>query len=220
MTALSELGSQGFLIAAQGQKCMVRGLKEDGTLLPVAFMDMQCYITAVKEMPGTGLCLMADAVKGVWLTGYYVCYTFAFAWRLHLPFPFFFRPRTYRLRAFCLTFILGSLENTNTNVFVQEEPYQLRLFSKSPHAIEVLAADFLPDGKQLYLVAADADGNIHVLQFDPEGKLFKFLSIYASSLLLLLLFFYYVFFCVFEFIYLFCEMQPTSCTQPHSFLFT
>lgn len=73
VTALSELGTQGFLIAAQGQKCMVRGLKEDGTLLPVAFMDMQCYVTAVKEMPGTGLCLMADAVKGLWLTGYYVC---------------------------------------------------------------------------------------------------------------------------------------------------
>ena len=75
VTALSELGTQGFLIAAQGQKCMVRGLKEDGTLLPVAFMDMQCYVTAVKEMPGTGLCLMADAVKGLWLTGYYVCMT-------------------------------------------------------------------------------------------------------------------------------------------------
>lgn len=76
VTALSELGTQGFLIAAQGQKCMVRGLKEDGTLLPVAFMDMQCYVTAIKEMPGTGLCLMADAVKGLWLTGYYVCFMF------------------------------------------------------------------------------------------------------------------------------------------------
>ena len=42
VTALSEIGTQGFLLAAQGQKCMVRGLKEDGSLLPVAFMDMQC----------------------------------------------------------------------------------------------------------------------------------------------------------------------------------
>ncbi len=31
-----------------------------------------------------------------------------------------------------------------------------------------MAADFLPDGEQLFIVAADADGNIHVLQFDPE----------------------------------------------------
>ncbi len=73
VTAVSELGQQGFLIAAQSQKCIVRGLKEDGTLLPVAFMDMQCYVTAVKELPGTGLCLMADAIKGLWLAGYYVC---------------------------------------------------------------------------------------------------------------------------------------------------
>ena len=80
VTALSEVGQQGFLIVAQGQKCMVRGLKEDGTLLPVAFMDMQCYVTAVKEMPGTGLCLMADAFKGLWVTGYYVCFTFLFFW--------------------------------------------------------------------------------------------------------------------------------------------
>ncbi|KAI2614850.1 CPSF A subunit region-domain-containing protein [Hypoxylon sp. NC1633] len=69
-TAISEIGTQGLMLVAQGQKCMVRGLKEDGTLLPVAFMDMSCYVTAVRELKGTGLCLMADAVKGVWFTGY------------------------------------------------------------------------------------------------------------------------------------------------------
>lgn len=70
ITGVSEIGTQGFMLVAQGQKCMVRGLKEDGTLLPVAFMDMSCYVTSVKELRGTGLCLMADAVKGVWFTGY------------------------------------------------------------------------------------------------------------------------------------------------------
>ncbi|KAJ8120539.1 hypothetical protein ONZ43_g2774 [Nemania bipapillata] len=70
VTALSEIGTQGLMLVAQGQKCMVRGLKEDGSLLPVAFMDMNCYVTAVRELRGTGLCLMADAVKGVWFTGY------------------------------------------------------------------------------------------------------------------------------------------------------
>lgn len=73
VTALTEIGTQGFLLAAQGQKCMVRGLKEDGTLLPVAFMDMQCYTSVAKELKGTGLCLLGDAVKGVWFAGYYVC---------------------------------------------------------------------------------------------------------------------------------------------------
>ncbi|KAI1752219.1 CPSF A subunit region-domain-containing protein [Xylaria castorea] len=70
VTALTEVGTQGLMLVAQGQKCMVRGLKEDGSLLPVAFMDMNCYVTAVRELRGTGLCLMGDAVKGVWFVGY------------------------------------------------------------------------------------------------------------------------------------------------------
>jgi hypothetical protein len=72
VSAVSELGTQGFLIMAQGQKCMVRGLKEDGTLLPVAFMDMQCYVTFLKTLPGTGMLMMGDAFKGLWFTGYTV----------------------------------------------------------------------------------------------------------------------------------------------------
>ncbi|TPX19066.1 uncharacterized protein E0L32_011227 [Thyridium curvatum] len=120
ITAISEIGTQGLMLVAQGQKCMVRGLKEDGTLLPVAFMDMNCYVTAAKELPGTGLCLMADAFKGVWFTGY------------------------------------------------TEEPYKMMLFGKSSSRLEVLNVDFLPDGRDLSIIAADADGNIHVLKFDPE----------------------------------------------------
>lgn len=72
VTALSEIGGQGFLIVAQGQKCMVRGLKEDGSLLPVAFMDVQCYVSVVKELKGTGMCIIGDAVKGLWFAGYSV----------------------------------------------------------------------------------------------------------------------------------------------------
>ena len=72
VTALSGIGGQGFVLVAQGQKCMVRGLKEDGSLLPVAFMDMQCYVTVAKELKGTGMCLMGDAVKGLWFAGYSV----------------------------------------------------------------------------------------------------------------------------------------------------
>ncbi|RYP17027.1 hypothetical protein DL765_004788 [Monosporascus sp. GIB2] len=120
VTALSEIGTQGLMLVAQGQKCMVRGLKEDGTLLPVAFMDMNCYVTSVRELKGTGLCVMADAVKGVWFTGY------------------------------------------------TEEPYKMILFGKSSTTLEVLTAELLPDGNELLIVACDADGAIHVLQFDPE----------------------------------------------------
>ena len=123
VTALSEVGTQGLMLVAQGQKCMVRGLKEDGTLLPVAFMDMNCYVTSVKELPGTGLCLMADAFKGVWFTGY------------------------------------------------TEEPYKMMVLGKSNTRLELLNADFLPDGRDLFIAASDAYGHIHILQFDPERKL-------------------------------------------------
>jgi cleavage and polyadenylation specificity factor subunit 1 len=122
VTALSEIGTQGLMLVAQGQKCMVRGLKEDGSLLPVAFMDMSCYVTAVRELRETGLCLMADAVKGVWFTGY------------------------------------------------TEEPYKMILFGKSSTKLEVLTVEFLPDGNELFIVACDADGGIHILQFDPERE--------------------------------------------------
>ncbi|KAI9835730.1 MAG: hypothetical protein M1819_001908 [Sarea resinae] len=120
VTALSEIGSQGFLLAAQGQKCMVRGLKEDGSLLPVAFMDMQCYVSVAKELKGTGLCIMGDALKGIWLTGY------------------------------------------------SEEPYKMNLFGKDVTHLSVMAADFLPDANQLFIIVADDNCNLHVLQFDPE----------------------------------------------------
>ncbi|ODH13612.1 hypothetical protein ACO22_07085 [Paracoccidioides brasiliensis] len=120
ITSLSGIGGQGFLIAAQGQKCIVRGLKEDGSLLPVAFMDMQCYVSVLKELKGTGMCIMGDALKGLWFAGY------------------------------------------------SEEPYKLSLFSKDDGSLQVMAADFLPDGKRLFIMVADDDCNIHVLQYDPE----------------------------------------------------
>lgn len=129
VTAISGVGTQGFVLVAHGQKCTVRGLKEDGSLLPVAFMDMSNYVTSVKEIPGTGLLAMADAFKGVWFTGY------------------------------------------------TEEPYKMMLFGKSNTKLEVLNVDFLPDGKELSIVAADADGNIHIFQFDPERKVSSFSSL-------------------------------------------
>lgn len=72
VSALSEVGTEGFLMMAQGQKIMVRGLKEDHTLLPVAFMDVQCFVTVAKALGGTGLCVWGDVSKGVWFGGYTV----------------------------------------------------------------------------------------------------------------------------------------------------
>lgn len=74
VSAISEIGTQGFFLAAQGQKCMVRGLKEDGTILPTAFMDIQCYAGVIKTLPSSGLTIIGDAVRGLWLVGYTVGY--------------------------------------------------------------------------------------------------------------------------------------------------
>ena len=51
----------------------------------------------------------------------------------------------------------------------QEDPYQLRLFGKGAEHIEVVTAEFLPDGEQLYIIAIDAEGVMHVLQFEPHS---------------------------------------------------
>lgn len=126
ITAISEIGTQGFMLVAQGQKCMVRGLKEDGTLLPVAFMDMNTFVTEAKELRGSGLCVMADAVKGVWFTGY------------------------------------------------TEEPYRMMLFGKSATKMEVASVDLLPVGEELFIVVADTDCNLHIMQYDPERRLTLF----------------------------------------------
>lgn len=52
---------------------------------------------------------------------------------------------------------------------MQEEPYKITLFGKDVDSLQVITADFLPDGKRLYIVVADDDCNLHVLQYDPEG---------------------------------------------------
>lgn len=56
-----------------------------------------------------------------------------------------------------------------SNKIVQEEPYKMTLFGKDMDELEVVAADFLPDGKRLYMVVADADSDLYILQYDPEG---------------------------------------------------
>ena len=43
-------------------------------------------------------------------------------------------------------------------------------FGKDVQKLEVVGADFLPDGNQLLFVVADAESNIHILQYDPERK--------------------------------------------------
>jgi cleavage and polyadenylation specificity factor subunit 1 len=50
----------------------------------------------------------------------------------------------------------------------------MTLFGKDMDELDVVTADFLPDGKRLYILVADGDSNLHVLQYDPEGKGWRF----------------------------------------------
>ena len=70
VTSISAIGTQGFILVTQGQKVMVRGLKEDGALMPLAFMDMQVHTTVVKCLGETCLWAAGDAIKGLWFCGY------------------------------------------------------------------------------------------------------------------------------------------------------
>lgn len=121
VSAITAIGSQGYFLAAQGQKCMVRGLKEDKSVLPVAFLDMRYHTHVARNLQGTGLTILGDAFSGLWLMGY------------------------------------------------SEEPYKMQLLSRDVEDPECLAADFLPDGKQLFIISADANGDLRVLEYDPEN---------------------------------------------------
>jgi cleavage and polyadenylation specificity factor subunit 1 len=72
VTGVHGIGPQGFLLVAQGQKVLVRGLIEQDKLLPVAFMDVQCFVTVTKVLKGTGMILLGDIAKGLWFSGYMV----------------------------------------------------------------------------------------------------------------------------------------------------
>ncbi|WPH02696.1 Hypothetical protein R9X50_00556200 [Acrodontium crateriforme] len=60
----------GLIGTAQGQKIIVRGLKEDGSCLPVAFLDAQCHTSTLKSLGKSGMWLAADAWKGLWFGGF------------------------------------------------------------------------------------------------------------------------------------------------------
>ena len=65
-----EAFSGGLMGTAQGQKIMIRGLKEDGSCLPVAFLDAQCHTVQLKSLAGSRMWLAADAWKGLWFGGF------------------------------------------------------------------------------------------------------------------------------------------------------
>jgi cleavage and polyadenylation specificity factor subunit 1 len=54
--------------------------------------------------------------------------------------------------------------------YAQEEPYKMMTFGRATNKTEVMATEFLPHEKQLYIIVADADKNLDILEYDPESK--------------------------------------------------
>lgn len=59
---------------------------------------------------------------------------------------------------------------TTDLIISQEEPYKMTVFGKSRSRMEVVAAEFMPHERQLYILIADADCNVHVLEYNPERE--------------------------------------------------
>lgn len=66
------------------------------------------------------------------------------------------------------TILFGDVLQGLTFVGFGEEPYKLTPFGKSFDPIEVVDAEYMVNGRQLYLCASDNDGNIKLMQYDPE----------------------------------------------------
>ena len=75
------------------------------------------------------------------------------------------RALVYRILRKCIVKIVFNCANVS-----QEEPYKLQVLGRDLDNMEVMAADFLPMNKQLYIVSADGDCDLHVFQYDPESK--------------------------------------------------
>lgn len=138
VTALSEIDIHGLLLVGMGQKAQVRGMTDVGTLLPVAFMDVEEFVSAQKALKGTDLFLVGDVGKGLYFAGFQVWLSL--------------KPPVQML------------------ILLQPDPYKMTLFGRSRTELSVVAAEFLPFGKQLMCVVADADNNIHILEYRPESK--------------------------------------------------
>lgn len=65
VTAITEVS--GRLLATQGQKVIVRDIKDDG-VVPVAFYDTAVYVSEAKSFGN--LILLGDSLKSVWLIGF------------------------------------------------------------------------------------------------------------------------------------------------------
>lgn len=65
--------------------------------------------------------------------------------------------------------LFGDIQKGVRFVGFGEEPYKMTNFGRDYEHMDVVEAEFMVDGPSLYFVASDPEGNVRVLQYDPEN---------------------------------------------------
>lgn len=107
----------GRFSLVQGQRLMVRMIKNEGNAIPVAFTDTSLYSVNVKSFEN--LMVIGDSYHGVSLYGF------------------------------------------------DAEPYRMISLGKDEHEMKLRECDFIVHNQNLYILAADDNGILHMLQYDP-----------------------------------------------------
>lgn len=105
VTAMAELSKYGLLLVGEGQKVMTYGLTDRKSLLGAGFMDGRFYVNSLKNLKGTAMYLVADALKGIWFAGFEVRQKVA---------PDFQTPRSVMLVVYLLTELMSLSSRTRT----------------------------------------------------------------------------------------------------------
>ncbi|GMG36654.1 unnamed protein product [Ambrosiozyma monospora] len=122
ISAICEIS--GRFASVQGQRMLVRTMKSDGNVAPVAFTDTSIYTKDIKSF--MNLVLIGDSYQSVSLHGF------------------------------------------------DAEPYRMLSLGKDVKDVPVSACDFICFDGQLFVLIADEDSILHLLQYDPyDGESLK-----------------------------------------------
>lgn len=107
----------GRFAVIQGQRLLMRMIKSEGQVVPVAFTDTSLYSAKVKAFEN--LVVTGDSYHGISLYGF------------------------------------------------DADPYRMIPLGQDEHEMKLNECEFIVHNQNLYIVAADDNSNIHVLQYDP-----------------------------------------------------
>ena len=73
---------------------------------------------------------------------------------------------------------MEKINSFGLSILFQEDPRKLILLGSEPALMQAIDIDILVENKSMFIVVADASGNIHILAYAPYGTslFFYFLS--------------------------------------------